>query len=859
VNDGEKVERDDRSSPLKAGNSVWDGTTVRLFAARNEVVAFQLIVEADKSGIVALSVALPGLTSESGAITYAAPASDPTDYVGRPIQLFSVHYLDVTRESHADWAWKPGSAAAPRDTTGWKPVVLVPENARAGRGGFPLRVGPSLGQAIWIDVYTPRDLRAGTYRGALSITADGKKSLVPIELEILDFTLPDENSVRAMVYYEPSQPEQYHGRNLDPAYHRFAHRQRIELVHAYDEAELRAHLGRFDGTDFTTASGYAGPGEAVGNEIVPASFYGPPPAYEERGSAWKAADAWVSLLKTLLPKALSFLYLPDEPYPAEYPHVRKLAENVHSNPGPGGSLATFVTKAIVPELQGAVDIWCVPPQAFQIAKANEERKQGRRVWFYNGGRPQGPTLLIDAPATDARVIGWAAFKHGADTYFFWHGVHWLHNRQKQGERRQNVWAEPITFDNRGQPNKPIDDQGYLNGDGVLMYPGEERVHPAEDRGIAGACSTLQLANLRRGLQDHLYLTLARRYGLNDVVDEALQAVAPRLFSDAGESVGFAEHGDVFEGVRRKLGLAIAAKLGVVASAENLAERLGHPRAAKLVIVHADDLGEWHAVNAATIQAFGAGLVNSGSMLVPCPWFPEIAAWSKAHPEADLGLHIAVTSERTAYRWGPVASRDRVPSLVDALGYLHLIQIEAARVIKAEDAEVEIRAQVDRALAFGLKPTHLDSHQGVLYQRRDLFEALVRVSRDYGIPLGLARNLLAEHPFMAEALPREAPLIDRAFDITPDVPADKWGDWYEKEMRQIGPGVTAIVMHLGIADAELRAGTAERPTWGAEWRQRDLDFFTSERFRRLLTQNDLKLVTWREIAAVAKTPKDEARP
>ena len=109
-----------------------------------------------------------------------------------------------------------------------------------------------------------------------------------------------------------------------------------------------------------------------------------------------------------------------------------------------------------------------------------------------------------------------------------------------------------------------------------MYPGEERVHPAEDRGIAGACSTVQLANLRRGLQDHLYLTLARRYGLDAVVDEALQAVTPRLFSDAGESVGFAEHGDAFEAVRRKLGVAIAAKAGASARASEPGRATGPP-------------------------------------------------------------------------------------------------------------------------------------------------------------------------------------------------------------------------------------------------------------------------------------------
>jgi hypothetical protein len=470
-----------------------------------------------------------------------------------------VHYLNVTEATHAEWAWKPGSPAAPRNPTGWKPVVLVPENARAGKGGFPVRVEAGRNQSIWIEVDTGRSRPAGLYRGTIVVTADGQRTSVPVELQVLDLALPDENSLKTMVYYEPDQPELYQGRNLDPAYHRFAHRQRVEFVSGYTEARVRASLGRFDGTDFTRANGYEGPGEGVGNIIVPASFYGPGREYEEKESAWKASDAWMTFLTRTVPKALTFLYLPDEPYPPQYPHVRKLAENVRSNPGPGGKLPMFVTKRIIPELAGAIDIWCVPPQAYDIAKAEEERKQGRRVWFYNGGRPHGPTLLIDAPATDARVIGWAAFKHDVDLYFFWHGDHWKHNSQKQGERRQNVWANPVTFDNRGQPRKPVDDQGYLNGDGVLMYPGEERIHPEEDRGLAGPLSTVQLANLRRGLQDHLYLTMARQLGLTDAVNDALRSVVPRVFSDAGETVGFAETGEAFEAARHKLGAAIAAK------------------------------------------------------------------------------------------------------------------------------------------------------------------------------------------------------------------------------------------------------------------------------------------------------------
>src|SRR5580700_3282484 len=104
------------------------------------------------------------------------------------------------------------------------------------------------------------------------------------------------------------------------------------------------------------------------------------------------------------------------------------------------------------------------------------------------------------------------------------------------------------------------------------------------------------------------------------------------------------------------------------SAQTLADRLGYPAGTKLIIVHADDLGETHAVNAAAIKALEAGAINSASVMVPCPWFPEIADYAKSHPEADLGLHLTLTAERVYYRWGPAAPTDKVPSLVDRNGY-----------------------------------------------------------------------------------------------------------------------------------------------------------------------------------------------
>jgi hypothetical protein len=556
VGDGDKIAH--VQSPLRTGSAAWDGRAVRLFGARNEVLAFQVIVQADDHGIAATSVGLSELRHGDARIAYAPPASDPSLSAGRPIQLYSVNDMKVTEESHASWAWEPGSPAAPKGTVGWQPVQLVPENARAGRGGFPVRIAPGELQAFWIEVYTGRGRPAGTYEGTVSIAADGQKHTVPVVLRLLDFDLPDANSLDVMAYFENDQPELYQGRNLDAAYHRFAHRHRIELVHAYDETTVKATPGRFSGADFRPASGYEGPGEGVGNHIVPLSFYGPGPAFEAKGPAWRRADEWMRFVEGTLPGALTFLYLPDEPYPAEYPRVRAYAERVRSNPGPGGKLPLFLTKAVVPELRDVPDIWCIPPQALDLAAAAAEKARGRRISFYNGGRPQGPTPVIDAPATEARAIAWAAFKHGVDLYFYWHIDHWRHNRQKQGERQQDVWRNPITFDNRGQPHKPVEDQGYINGDGVWLYPGEEKLHPEEDRGIEGPIGTVQLANLRRGLQDHQYLTLARRLGLEAEVSKALAAVVPRVFSDAGATVGFAETGEPFEAARLALAEAIVA-------------------------------------------------------------------------------------------------------------------------------------------------------------------------------------------------------------------------------------------------------------------------------------------------------------
>jgi hypothetical protein len=293
--------------------------------------------------------------------------------------------------------------------------------------------------------------------------------------------------------------------------------------------------------------------------------------------------------------------------------------------------------------------------------------------------------------------------------------------------------------------------------------------------------------------------------------------------------------------------SICSALTNAASPQSLVERLGYPAGTKLIIIHADDLGETHAVNAAAMQALERGAVNSASMMVPCPWFPEIADFAKSHPDADLGLHLTLTSERVYYRWGPVAPADQVSTLLDENGYLRHDWDDHPR-IDAHQVEIELRAQVERALRMGVHPTHLDSHQyRLIMNGKELFDAMLRVAHDYKLPVFVTRDWFAQYPYLASSIGPDDVVLDHTVTIDPDVPAQKWADFYLTAMKNLQPGVTEFVIHPGFDDEELRAATRERPTWGAAWRQRDYDFFTSEQFRQALQREKIQLITWRELA------------
>ncbi|HEV2826229.1 MAG TPA: polysaccharide deacetylase family protein [Pyrinomonadaceae bacterium] len=283
-----------------------------------------------------------------------------------------------------------------------------------------------------------------------------------------------------------------------------------------------------------------------------------------------------------------------------------------------------------------------------------------------------------------------------------------------------------------------------------------------------------------------------------------------------------------------------------ATAQTPVERLGYPRDAKLLIVHADDLGMAHSINRASIKGLESGLVSSASIMIPCPWLPEIAAYARTHPAADLGLHLTLTSEWTLYRWGPILPKERVPSLVDGNGYLYPTETEAGAHIDPKEAEAEIRAQIARARALGIQPTHLDSHMGTLYQSQALFETLFRVAHDNKLLVRVSKEWFAAAPFLPSLLGPDEVVVNSVISIEPNVTAEGWSKFYVDAIKNLQPGITEMIVHLAYDDEEMKGVAFDHPNWGSEWRQRDFQFVTSDAFRKLLRDNNVKLVTWREV-------------
>jgi len=279
--------------------------------------------------------------------------------------------------------------------------------------------------------------------------------------------------------------------------------------------------------------------------------------------------------------------------------------------------------------------------------------------------------------------------------------------------------------------------------------------------------------------------------------------------------------------------------GAAPPTKTVAERLGYPASSRLLVLHADDFGMLHSVNKATIEALNNKWITSASILVPCPWFPEVARYARQHPEWDLGIHLALTSEWTPVRWRPLAFGSTGSSLTDKDGFLQLTTALVTPQAQIPDIEREARAQIDAALAAGITLTHLDSHMFAIAAASPA--TYVKLGRSYGLPV------LMDHQQFPLADDPNAGLIDRILTFQAAVPVDQWRKAYEDLLRPLPPGTYELIIHLAYADDEMSAATYDHPDWGAQWRQNDFDTMKNPEFQKFLKDQGFILVSWRELA------------
>lgn len=566
---------------------MWDGNTINLFGAKNEVVHCNLVLEAATQAVSQITVQFNQLQGPGGATIQSTPATGGGifNWVNRPIELFYLRYLRIkglsrsAYESYYDERhvpsrlrrpWSGNGTPEPGTTWDDRPDhdQLYPEIA------VPLDLVPTFNiaagqnQGIWIDVYIPKTAPTGTFTGTLTIAEGGVVThQIPVTLAVRNFTLPDLPSAKTMVYFgyrdlndrylgelypNPGTTNDLLSKQIRDRHFLLAHRHRVSLIDANAGSEnwnldqpRPEWVPRLDGSLFTATNGYAGPGVGVGNNVFSIGTYG--------SWGWKAegeagmrthSDAWVNWFTANAPSADYFLYLIDES--GDYPQIEQWAQWLGNNPGPGKQLMSMITIPLVdygtkipistnvPNL----DLPTAPAGVgdtvpWQTTADHYEGLPDKRLYAYNGRRPVTGSFAIEDDGVALRALAWGQYKKQIDRWFYWESTYYSNYQGCTGET--NVFQTAMTFGCIADPNDPTyGETGWMygNGDGVLFYPGSDMRYPQDSYGVQGPFASLRLKLWRRGIQDVDYLTMAAAKA-PAAVQQLVHQMLPKFYWEYG--------------------------------------------------------------------------------------------------------------------------------------------------------------------------------------------------------------------------------------------------------------------------------------------------------------------------------------
>jgi len=285
-----------------------------------------------------------------------------------------------------------------------------------------------------------------------------------------------------------------------------------------------------------------------------------------------------------------------------------------------------------------------------------------------------------------------------------------------------------------------------------------------------------------------------------------------------------------------------------------AEKLGFPAGRKIILMHCDDAGMCDEANIAVQHYFETGDIKSAAVRVPCPYAEEMIQWAKTKESPDLGVHLTLTSEWKTWRWGPVADSLKVPGLVDQEGKMWHDVPDVLMHATTAEVETEVRAQIDKVLGMGFKPTHIDTHMGTLYGSIDYLKVFLRIAQEYNLPanaIDLSDTVIAEN-FRKEGYPITSEVVE-FLDQYPLPKLDNFssvpnGKTYEEKrdnffalVTSLKPGLTEIIFHPSVETDNLKTITNS-------WQQRvwEAELFSDPVVKKYFSDNGIILTTWREI-------------
>jgi len=279
--------------------------------------------------------------------------------------------------------------------------------------------------------------------------------------------------------------------------------------------------------------------------------------------------------------------------------------------------------------------------------------------------------------------------------------------------------------------------------------------------------------------------------------------------------------------------------------EGLVEKLGYSKNDKLLIIHADDIGLSNSVNKASFEALKNGYVNSGSIMMPCDYISDVGEFAIENPDIDFGLHLTVTSEWRDYKWNGVLQPNDTPSLINKKG--ELFKNIKKFVLNAEPLELkrELQAQIDLSKSIGIKPTHIDSHEGALFYDEDLFKVYLEIGEENKLPVFVPK-LVAVHFDENFPKPENVVVIENFYMARKGIEFDEWESFYLDILNNLNPGLSQLIVHLGYDNDEMKSISVDHPNFGSKWRNLDYDIVSSNSFQEALKRNNIQLVTWKEI-------------